>query len=106
MREGRESAPVIVENQDSVVLSVVVSPRSSKTEIASIDDDAIRVRLNAPPVDGKANEALVKLLAGVMGVPKRDVEILSGGSSRRKRVRVVTDLSAERISALLQDGIG
>lgn len=106
MGEGRESAPVIVEFQRGVVLSVVVTPRSSKTEIASIDDDAIRVRLNAPPVDGKANEALIKLLAGVFGLSKRDVEILSGSTSRRKRVRVETDLGAERVSELLQNRIG
>jgi len=51
--------------------------------------DAILIRLNAPPVDGAANEALIAFLSDVLGVPRRDISLVAGEKSRDKRVRVV-----------------
>jgi len=50
--------------------------------------DAILIRLNAPPVDGAANEALIAFLSDVLGVPRRDISLVAGDKSRDKRVRV------------------
>jgi len=72
----------------AAVLSVHVLPRASREEIAGLFGDALRVRLTAPPVENRANEALVRFLAKSLGLPRRSVTILSGGLGRNKRVRV------------------
>src|SRR5215510_5801002 len=70
------------------VLAVRVIPRARRSSVAGMRGDAWLIRLQAPPVDGAANEELVALLSRVLGVPKRDVTIVSGERSREKRVRV------------------
>lgn len=70
------------------VVTVKVTPRASKSEIAGADPEWLRVRLQAPPVDGKANAALAVLFAKTFGIPKRSVEILTGDTARLKRVRL------------------
>lgn len=105
MNEDTRSRAV-QDHTDGVVLSILVTPRSSSTGIVSLDDDVIRIRLTAPPVDGKANVALVHYLAGVLNVPKRSVEVLTGSSSRRKRVLVTTALGAVAVTSLLRGAIG
>jgi uncharacterized protein (TIGR00251 family) len=69
-------------------MKVRVITRAQKTELAGTRDDALLVRLNAPPVDGAANEELVTFLARLLGVPRRRVTIVSGARNRHKRVRV------------------
>ena len=70
------------------VIAVRVTPRSARDEIIAWQDGALRVRLRAPPVDGKANEALRRLLADRLGVALSAVTIVSGETARVKRVRV------------------
>jgi len=65
-----------------------VIPRSSQNSVEKISDGEYRVRLTAPPVDGKANEALIKTLAEHFGVAKSNVSIVGGKSSPRKMVDV------------------
>jgi uncharacterized protein (TIGR00251 family) len=72
-----------------LTLHILVQPRASRSEIVGPHGDALKVRLAAPPVDGAANEELVRLLAREYGVPRGAVEIVSGLSSRRKTVRVL-----------------
>jgi uncharacterized protein len=72
----------------SVVLTVRVIPRSPRTCVDGRRGDAILIRLNAPPVDGAANDALIAFLSDVLDVPRRSISIVSGQSSRDKRVRV------------------
>ncbi len=72
----------------SVRFPVRVQPRASRTELAGTQQGALKVRLQAPPVDGAANEALVDFLAESLGVPRRTVRIVSGASSRTKVVEV------------------
>jgi len=67
---------------------VRVSPRASRDAIGGAHDGALKVALTAPPVEGAANAALVKLLAKRLGVSKSAVRIVSGESSRNKRVEV------------------
>lgn len=73
---------------DGVVLSLHIQPGAKRTEVAGLHGDALKIRLAAPPVDGKANDALIAFLAKTLGVPKANVELVSGQSSRAKRVRV------------------
>ena len=87
-----------------MILSVRVIPRSSKSRIDGRRGDALLVRLAAPPVDGAANEALIDLLAREFQRPKRDITILTGQSSRDKRIDIAGLSEAEgseRLSAIL-----
>jgi len=81
---------------------VYVVPRSSKDEISGRYGEAVKIRLTAPPVGGKANEALVEFLAKRLNVPKKKIEILSGASSRNKMVCVL-GLTPQELEARLID---
>jgi uncharacterized protein (TIGR00251 family) len=73
---------------NDLVLEVRVHPRASRTEFAGTLGDRVRVRLQAPPVDGRANAALVEFLADAFDVPRARVSIEHGHSGRDKRVRI------------------
>lgn len=72
----------------TVRLTVHVQPRASRSEIVGLHGAALKVRLQAPPVDGAANDALVALLAERLGVPRRSVRVVAGATSRAKMVEV------------------
>jgi uncharacterized protein (TIGR00251 family) len=78
----------VTESNGRVRFAVRVQPRASKTEIAGVHGDALKIRLSAPPVDGAANDALVKFLAELFAVARRDVRIVAGETSRSKIVEV------------------
>lgn len=88
------------EGSDGVVLSLHIQPGAKKTEISGIHGDALKIRLAAPPVDGKANDALLAFLARTLGLPKSRVLLISGQTSRSKRV-AVTGLSSAEIASRL-----
>jgi uncharacterized protein len=69
-------------------ITVHVQPRASKTEVVGEHGDAIKIRLAAPPVDNAANQALIEFLAETLDLPKRNVRIAGGASSRRKSVDI------------------
>lgn len=71
-----------------VRLQIRVQPRASRTELAGLHGDALKVRLAAAPVDGAANDALIRFLAEHLGVPRSAVSLLSGSHSRAKVVEV------------------
>jgi uncharacterized protein (TIGR00251 family) len=79
---------VIETAKNGVIIDVRVIPRSGTSGIAGVRDNAVLVRLNAPPVEGAANAELIEILADALGVPKRAVAIVSGDRSRHKRVRI------------------
>ena len=79
----------------SVVLSLHIQPGAKKTEVAGLHGAALKIRLAAPPVDGKANDCLIAFLAETLGVPKSRVELVSGATSRAKRIRVCGIAAAE-----------
>ena len=81
--------------------AVRVVPRAGRTTIAGVRDDALLVRLAAPPVDGAANEALIALLADLFNRPKRDITLVSGHSARTKRV-AIAGLTEDAVSACLR----
>lgn len=72
-----------------LTLTLHIQPGAKKTEFAGLHGDALKIRLAAPPVDGKANEALLKFLAEVLHLPKSAVTLKSGQTSRRKVLEVV-----------------
>ncbi len=84
----RKSLPRNKETAAPVTLSIRIQPRASKNEILRMEGGMLKVRLTAPPVDGAANEALVKFLADTLSIAKSQVEIVSGHTSRQKIVRV------------------
>lgn len=79
---------------------VHVQPRAKRTAVAGKHGDAIKVRLAAPPVDGAANEELVRFVAETLGVPRRAVRITAGLTGRRKTVEI-DDLSSADAAARL-----
>lgn len=72
----------------SVFIAIHVQPRASRTEVVGLHGEAVKIRLKAPPVDGAANEELVRFVAERLGVPRADVEIVSGATGRAKRLRI------------------
>jgi len=71
-----------------ITLTLHIQPGAKKTEFAGLHGDALKIRLAAPPVDGKANEALVKFVAETLKLPKSAVTLKSGQTSRRKVLEV------------------
>lgn len=90
----------IQERNGAVVFSVRVQARASKDEIAGEIGGALKVRLQAPAVEGRANEALIELLAQLLKTPKSAVRILSGDRSRTKRIEI-GGVTGQQIQALL-----
>jgi uncharacterized protein len=90
----------VQERDGAVTLLVRVQPRASMDEIAGEMGGALKVRLRAPAVEGRANEALVEFLAQLLITPKSAVRILSGERSRTKRVEI-RGVSRQQILALL-----
>lgn len=87
------------ESDGVLTFTVRVVPRASPSGVAGEHDGALRVRVSAAPVDGAANEELIRTLARALSVPRRNVEIMSGHTSKLKRVRVrgATRLDLEAI---------
>lgn len=84
-------------------MHVHVQPRASRSEVVGLHGAALKVRLHAPPVDGAANDALEALLAKELGVPRRDVRIVQGATSRAKVVEI-TGTTASAVRALAEHG--
>lgn len=78
----------IKETGDDIVFLIHVVPKSKKSEVAGIHDDALKIKVAAPPVEGRANAECVRLLSDVLGVKRNRVIIISGHESRRKTVAV------------------
>ena len=87
------------EKDGELAFNVRVIPRSSKSEVVGELDGSLKVKIAAPPVDGAANEEVIKLIAKLFGRPRADVEILAGHTSRTKRLRV-TGGAAKRLLEL------
>jgi uncharacterized protein (TIGR00251 family) len=83
-----------------VRLRLRIQPRAARTELVGLHGDAIRIRLSAPPVDGAANEALLKFLADKLSVPLRAVRLTAGEASRSKVV-TVTGIDLQHVAERL-----
>lgn len=87
--------------EGGVRLQVLVQPRASRSRVLGEHGGALKIALAAPPVDGAANEALVELLADLLGVPRRQVSLVSGQASRRKTIQVA-GVDAARAEAVIK----
>lgn len=85
---------------DALIVSVYAQPGARRTEIQGLHDGALKIRVAAPPMDGRANEELVRFLAEMLRVPVRDVRLISGEKSRSKRFLVECG-DADSLSVLL-----
>lgn len=90
----------IQERHGAVVVAVRVQPRASRDEIAGEMNGALKIRLQAPAVEDRANEALVEYLARLLKTPKSAVRILSGERSRSKRLEI-SGVTRQQILELL-----
>jgi uncharacterized protein (TIGR00251 family) len=85
------------DGKTGAAITVRVTPRMAKNEISEIlNDGTVKIRLTAPPVDGKANQTLIEYLADILGVKPAKIEIISGLTSRDKIVTVL-DLTPEEV---------
>ena len=84
------------------LISVHAQPGAKKSAVAGLHGDALKVRVAAPPVEGKANEALTAFVARALGLPRRAVSIVKGESSREKLL-LITDASADPARLLLKE---
>ncbi len=97
------SAPWLSRTKAGIRIAVQVSPNARKSEIVSGDGDTLRIKLQAPPVDGKANDALVQFLAKKLQIPRKQVTITHGQTNRRKLLEITADVTLEDIERLLQN---
>ena len=78
------------EDKDNcIILNVRVVPRASKDAIQGIMGNALKIRIQAPPIEGKANAHLIKFLSKHWKIPRASIEILSGKTGRNKRIRIL-----------------
>ena len=87
------------------VLNIRVIPRAKKPGVSGMRGEAWLVRLQAPPVEGAANEELIGVLATILSVPRRAVTIVSGERSREKRVRIAgldSNTAQERMNRVIE----
>lgn len=85
---------------DGCTLAVRVRPGARKNDVAGIHAGAVKISLTAPPVDGRANEALIEFVAELVGLPRARIAILTGASSRMKLLRITGKSAAEVQAAL------
>lgn len=89
-----------VEKDGAVSLMIQVQPRAASNRVAGLQGDALKLCITSPPVDGKANEAVISLLAKILKIPKASISIQSGKQGRKKRI-LLSDCSIAGIRAAL-----
>jgi hypothetical protein len=91
----------IRDSAEGAQFALKVQPRASRNAIAGVVGDALKLSLTAPPVDGKANQAVVEFFAALLKVPKYSIVILSGETSRNKRI-AIRGMTAEAVRSALK----
>ncbi|WP_455379179.1 DUF167 domain-containing protein [Petrachloros mirabilis] len=94
------NSPLVHDSVDGAVLAVHVQPKASRTECVGTHGDALKIRVAAPPVDGAANEELIRFLAQEFSIVRSSIQIESGATGRRKRIRL-QGVTAEGVIARL-----
>ena len=100
---SRMNALIVRDTKDGAILTVHVQPKASITECVGVHGDALKIRVAAPPVDGAANDELIRFLARQLSIPLTSVRIHSGASGRHKRV-LVKGATAQLVIARLNLG--
>lgn len=90
-----------------VRLTVQVVPNAKRSEVVGMHDDAVKIRLHAPAIEGKANEALIRFIAEVLDLPRNAVQVIHGHTARRKLVDIsVPGMMADTARQVLLETIG
>lgn len=90
---------VAIGKESGVELFLHCQPGAKKTEVKGVHGDRLKIRLAAPPVEGRANEVLIAWLSKALGVPSARIELMSGDTGRQKRVRI-SGIQIEQVLAL------
>ena len=88
------------ETDRGVTFQIRVLPRSSKCELAGLQGDALKIRITAPPIEGRANEECIRFLASLFNVKRTDIAIAAGHKSKNKRVTVAGLTSSDVLRAI------
>ncbi len=100
MTEKSDAAWLQLTSNGKLLLTVHVQPGAKTTSCAGIHGDALKIRLQAPPVDGKANQALIAWLSKTLGCPQSAIELIRGQTNRRKTLSINTGQTAALSSKL------
>jgi hypothetical protein len=92
--------PYVSESKGSAVIDVFVQPRAAKNAIVGVHGPALKLKVTAPPVEGKANRATEALIAETLGIAPSSVRVIAGESSRQKRV-AISGMGAEMVACEL-----
>ena len=91
----------MTDTKHGVILTLRIVPRSSKNEVCGELGDALKIKLQAPPVEGKANKALIEFLSDRLDIPRNSISILSGDTGRNKRI-LISGIKAETVARILK----
>lgn len=83
-----DQPPWLHQHGEDVLIDVAVVPKASRTRILNVYDSRLKIQLAAPPVEGQANDALVRFLADTLDMPRVQIEIVGGAANKRKTVRI------------------
>ena len=92
------------ESKKGLTFDIQVIPHASRAEIVGMQDGVLKIKVTAPPVEGAANEACIKLLAGELKLKKSQMEISSGAKSRRKTV-MIKDISKTELELKINNSL-
>ena len=105
LNSSAENSRSFLEYRDGALyIRVRVQPRASRTGIVGITDDAIKLRVMSPPVEGEANKAVIVYFSKLLKVPKGSVSVVAGQRSRDKRIKVETH-DAERLASIIEGAL-
>jgi uncharacterized protein (TIGR00251 family) len=90
------------ESKKGLTFDIQVIPHASRSELVSVQDGVLKIKVSAPPVEGAANEACIKLLAKELGLKKSQMEISSGAKSRKKTV-MIKDISKRMLQSKINE---
>ena len=97
------NSPIVQDTKDGALLTIHLQPKASTTECVGIHGDALKIRVAAPPVDGAANDELIRFFARQLSIPSTSVRISSGANGRHKRVLII-GATAQLVMARLNLG--
>jgi uncharacterized protein len=91
---------MFLDSEDGVIISLYVQPNAPKSCIVGEYNGALKIKINAPPEDGKANEEIIRLFSKLLSVPKNKITLLKGHKSKQKKV-LILEMRSEQIAERL-----
>jgi hypothetical protein len=88
MAAGEPITKPVEQSADGVLVRIRVQPRASRAEVVGLHGDRVRVRISAPPVEGRANDELIRLMAQQLDLPQSSIWLVSGATSRSKTIMI------------------